>query len=136
MGLDNKKFAGAILTDLSKAFDCLNHELPMAKLDAYGLSRSALEFIHSYLSARKQRVEVNGSFSNWRETNLGVPQGSVLGPLLFNIYINDMLYLMEDAEICNYADDTTIYVVSDKIDDAVRRLEDGVAAILNWFPNN
>ena len=136
MGLDNKKFAGAILMDLSKAFDCLNHELLIAKLDACGLGRSALEFIYSYLSARKQRVKVNGSFSNWRETNLGVPQGSVLGPLLFNIYVNDMLYLMEDAEICNYADDTTIYVVSENIDDVVRRLEDGVAAILNWFPNN
>ena len=64
MGLDNKKFAGAILMDLAKAFDCLNHELLIAKLDAYGLGRSALEFIHSYLSARKQRVKVNGSFSN------------------------------------------------------------------------
>ena len=136
IGLDNKKFAGAILMDLSKAFDCLNRELLIAKLDAYGLGRSALDFIYSYLSARKQRVKVNGSFSNWRETNLGVPQGSVLGPLLFNIYVNDMLYLMEDAEICNYADDTTIYVVSDKIDDVVRRLEDGIAAVLNWFPNN
>ena len=131
MGLDNKKFVGAILMDQSKAFDCLNHELLIAKLDAYGLGRSALEFICSYLSARKQRVKVNGSFSNWRKTNLGVPQGSVLGPLLFNIYIDNMLYLMEYAEICNFADDTTIYVVSDKIDDVVRRLEDSIAAILN-----
>ena len=64
IGLDNKKFVGAILMDLSKTFDCLNHELLMAKLDAYGLGRSALEFICSYLSARKQRVMVNGSFSN------------------------------------------------------------------------
>ena len=111
----------------------MNHELLIAKPDAYGLGRSALEFIHSYLSARKQRVKVNGSFSNWRETNLGVPQGSVLGPFLFNICMNEILYLMEDAEICNYADDTIIYVVSGKIDDVVRRLEDGVAAILNWF---
>ena len=64
-----------------------------------------------------------------------------MGPLLFNIcidyiYSNNMLYLMEDAEICNYADDTTIYVVSNKIDDVVQRLEDSVAALLNWFPNN
>ena len=130
MGLDNKKFASAILMGLSKAFDCLNHELLIAKLDGYGLGRSALEFIYSYLSARKQRVQVNGFFSNWLETNLCVPQGSILGPHLFNIHINDMLYLMDDAEICNCAEDTTIYVLSDKTDDVVQRLEDGVAAIL------
>ena len=68
--------------DLSKAFGCLNHELLIAKLSAYGFSPNALQLIHSELSERKQRVKLNGSFSTWRETMLGVPQGSVLGPLV------------------------------------------------------
>ena len=108
--LDDKGYAGAILMDLSKAFDCLDHELLLAKLDAYGFSKNALRFINSYLTGRKQRVKVNGAFSEWQQTKLGVPQGSVLGPLLFNIYINDLFYLLKDTDICNYADDTTIYV--------------------------
>ena len=76
--------------DLSKAFDCLNHELLIAKLIAYGFSPNALRLIHSCLSERKQWVKINGSFSTWRETIIGVPQGSVLGPLLLNIYLNDL----------------------------------------------
>ncbi len=79
--MDGGGVAGAVLTDLSKAFDCLNHGLLIAKLNAYGFSRSALLFIHSYLTDRMQRVGVNGSFSTWTETAQGVPQGSVLGPL-------------------------------------------------------
>ena len=95
--------------DLSKAFNSLNHELLLAKLHAYGFSRSALALNHSYLSNRRRRVKINGSFSTWKEINLGVPQGSVLGPLLLNIHINDIFLLMSRTEICNYADDTTLY---------------------------
>ena len=102
--MDNGGFAGALLMDVSKAFECLNHELLLAKLHAYGFSRSALALIHSYLSNRRQRAKINGSFSTWKEINLGVRQGSVLGPLLLNIYINDIILLMSGTEICNYAD--------------------------------
>ena len=95
-------FAGVLPMDLSTAVDCLNDELLIAKLSAYGFSPNALRLVHSYLSERKQRVKINGSFSTWRETMIGIPQGSVLGPLFFNIYLNDPFIFVKDAQICNY----------------------------------
>ena len=121
--VDNKGVAGAVLTGLSKALDCLNHKLLFAKLNAYVFSRSALVFIHSYLTDRMQRVRVNGSFSACTETVLGVPQGSVLGPLLLKIYLNDLFMLLGETEICNYADDTTIYVCGPNIENFILHLE-------------
>ena len=122
--------------DLSKAFDCLNHELLIAKLSAYGFSRSALTSIHSYFNERQQRVKVNGSFSTSRQTSLGVPQGSVLGPLLFNLSINDVFYLVKDTEICNYADDTTIFACGSDLGSILEPLERKATLLSLWFENN
>ena len=134
--IDSGGIARAVLTDLSKAFDCLDHELLIAKLNAYGFSRSALLFVYSYLDNRKQRVKVNGSFSTWTKASLGVPQGSVLGPLLFNIYLNDLFLFLEETEVCNYADDTTIYTCGPNVENVLAKLENDALVISEWFPNN
>ncbi len=134
--LDSGGIAGAVFTDLSKAFDCLSHELLIAKLNAYGFSRSALLFVHSYLIDRRQRLKVNGSFSARRNTNLGVPQGSVLGPLLFNIYVNDLFLFLEETKVCNYADNTTMYACGHAVENVIAKLECYALKISQWFPNN
>jgi len=92
--LDKNGYAAAVLMDLSKAFDTINHELLIAKLHAYGFSKNSLTLIRSYLRNRLQHVKINKSFSSWSELLLGVPQGSVLGPLLFNIYLIVMTYFL------------------------------------------
>ena len=133
--LDQKGgYAGAILMDLSKAFDTINHELLIAKLEAYGFGNHALETIHSYLSDRWQRTKVNNSFSTWRELISGVPQGSVLGPILFNIYLNDLFYELFD--VCNFADDTTLYACDMELMNVINQLEDNAYTAILWFENN
>ena len=84
----------ALLTDLSKAFDCLIHDLLIAKLHAYGFDLKSLNIFHSYLTGRKHRTKINNSFSSWHEILFEVPQGSILGPLLFNIYLCDFFYFI------------------------------------------
>ena len=94
--VDNSKMFGALLTDLSKAFDCLDHELLIAKLNAYGFSLTALKLVHNYLSNRKQWTKTNSSCSSLLLIIFGVPQGLILGPLLFNIFLIDLFFIIED----------------------------------------
>ena len=94
--------------DLSKAYDCLPHDLLIAKLAAYGLDISSLSLLYSYLDNHYQRVKIGSHRSTARKIKICTPQGSVLGPLLFSIFINDVCLINLDSEICNFGDDNTL----------------------------
>ena len=136
ISLDSGWKIGAIFLDLSKAFDCLRHDLLIAKLEAYALCHCALTFIYNYLQGKQQRVNINGSFSSWEEITLGFPQGSVLGPMFFNILINDLFLQIAKVDICNYADDTTLFASDRDINRVISRLEIGSAVSSKWFNDN
>ena len=134
--VDSNKVFGALLTDLSKAFDCISHDLLIAKLNAYRLSLSALKLVHSYFQNRKQRTKIGSSYSLWEEIVSGVPQGSILGPLLFNIFLCDLFLSIENKYFTNYADDTTPYMIGNNPDEVVSELRDITEKLFTWFSQN
>lgn len=135
--LDNGEHVGWVLMDLSKAFDALPHGLIIAKLHAYGLSLAACSLISDYLSSRKQRVKIGNHFSEWQSVDRGVPQGSVLGPLLFNIFKNDIFYLMTDkCTIYNYADDNTLGISKRHVVELEENLSAASEMAIEWFNQN
>ena len=134
--LDSKGIVGTILMDLSMAYDCLPHDLLIAKLEAYGIERKSLKLIYSYLNGRKQRVKVASHYSSYERIKIGVPQGSVLGPLLFNIFINDLFLINLQSDICNFADDNTLYACGHSFESVVSKLENDLEKILGWFFRN
>ena len=134
--LDNKGSCGVLLTDLSKAFDCLIHDLLIAKLHAYGFDYNALKLVHNYLTGRCQRIRINSRYSSWNDIIFGVPQGSIIGPLLFNIYLNDLFMFCEKSNLANYADDNSPYSCNNDIEAVISQLESDSKILLNWVSCN
>ena len=122
--VDKGKVFGALLTDLSKAFDSFSHDLLIAKLNAYGFRLTAIKLVHSYLCNRKQRTKINNAYSSWEQILFGVPQGSILGSILCNIFLSDLFLVLKDTDFASYADNNTIYNISDSINDVIASLQD------------
>jgi len=100
---------GPVSTDLSKAFDTVPHDLITSKLKMYVADDKIVELIKDYLSNRRQRVRIGSNLSTWQDIETGIPQGSILGPLLFNIFMNDLAYVVKQSKLSAYADDTQIF---------------------------
>ena len=134
--LDIGESVGIVAIDLSKAFDCMSHGLLIAKSDAYGFSMQACKILKSYLVDRLQRVKIGDVFSDWVKSRKGVPQGSILGPLLFNIFINDFLYHKFSSNVYNYADDNTLSFSDKVIANIVEKMKNDCVVAMEWFKSN
>ena len=115
---------------------CLPHDLLMAKLNAYGVGIDSLKLIYSFLTDRKQRVKIGTSFSTWKYLPKGGSQGTVLGLLLFNIFINDFFYVIEHSQVCNFADDYTIFACDENLEKITTNIENDTRKEINWYRMN
>ena len=105
-------------------------------LNAYGISLSAAKLMKSYLCNRKQKTKINTAYSSWEEILFGVPQSSILGPLLFNIFICDLFLIMNKVDFASYADDNTPYVIGNSVKEAINSFKEAPDKLFYWFANN
>ena len=134
--LDKSGFMGTILMDLSKAYDSLPHDPLVAKFEAYGIDKNGLNLIHNYLKNCKQRTEISSPYSEWYDIVRSVPQASILDPLFFNLFINDLFLFIERTNIYNFADDNTIYSCNINPQTILKDLKYNMQNILKWFKEN
>ena len=134
--MDHKKAFGALLTDQSKVFGCLPHSLFFAKLKPCGFDNNSLNLVNDYLSHRFQRTKIGNEYGSLKEIISIVPQGSVLGPLFFNIQLCDLSFIIEKFDFTNFADGNTPYVTGDNICSVVKLLEKIAFAISQWLKDN
>ena len=134
--IDKGEYISVMYMDLSKAFDTINHDLLLAKLRAYGFSTSALNLLYSYLKYRKQKVVINNKTSSSEVVIAGVPQGSIDGPLFFNLFINDLIFFLYTTALTNYTDDNNLYAISNDKEEAKRALVKDFQTVINWFYEN
>ena len=134
--LDKGEYVSALLMDLSKVFDTINHDLLIAKLEAYGFSKQALKLMKSYLKNRKQKVQINIKVSSERDVIAGVLQGSIDGPLLFNFFINDLIFFIEQCTLSNYADDNNLSISGEDKELIKSMLSSDFMIVEDWFFEN
>ncbi len=134
--LNKKEIALLLLIDFSKAFDVIEHPIMLKKLEHYGVRGIALEWFTSYLNNRKQFITINNTDSQSKQIEYGVPQGSILGPLLFVIYINDLPEISDIAQFILYADDANIIVTGKCIDEAILKINEVIAKLVKWVGSN
>ena len=133
--LDKGLYTGVVLLDLQKAFDTVDHHILLSKLRATGADDLAVKWFSSYLKERKQFVDVLGTFSSKEGIRCGVPQGSILGPLLFTLYVNDMSTAV-NCDLCLYADDSMLLVSGKNVTQIEKRLEKEMNGISDWLQAN
>ena len=134
--IDNGKLVGVVLLDFSAAFDVIDHSLLLGKLKQYGFSLSAIKLMESYLTNRSQSVFFNGSLSDIKHVDCGVPQGSCLGPLLFSIFVNDFPLVLDETKTVMYADDCTIYSAETSIAGLNNKLQHDLRVVAEWVTEN
>ena len=133
--LDENKIVGATLMDLSKAFDCLSRDLLVAKPDVCGLDTKTLKLMLSYLSGRKQCVKIRNRFSLLKLILSDIPQESILGPISFNIFMNDIFFLL-GSDLHNFADNNTVTAVAETIQDFINSPEVKTINATEWMKDN